>query len=79
MLDMVTPEDLDDNQEYGGIYKDAKQECSRYGAAEGLYIRPVKKDKTKFVPETRGSSTLDAQPTDEATGVGLVYAKLVGV
>ena len=34
-----------------GIYEDVTEECSRYGAAEDLYIRPVKKDKTNFVLE----------------------------
>jgi len=28
MLNMVTPEDLVDDQEYGNIYKDVKEECS---------------------------------------------------
>ena len=53
---MVTPEDLVDDQEYGYIYEDDKEECSRYGSAEDLYIQSVKKDKTKFAPEMRGSS-----------------------
>ena len=49
MLNMVTPEDLVDDQEYGDIYEDVKEESFRYGAAEDLRIpRPVKKDKTKF-------------------------------
>ena len=46
---MDTP--LVDDQEYGGIYEDVKEECSRCGAAEDLYIRLVKKDKTNFVLE----------------------------
>ena len=46
MLNMVTPEDLVDDQEYGDIYKDVKEECSRYGAMEDLRIpQLVKKDK----------------------------------
>ena len=46
MLNMVTPKDLVDDQEYGNIYKDVKEECSQYSAVEHLHIpRPVKKDK----------------------------------
>ena len=56
MLIMLTPEDVDDDLEYGYIYEDDKEEYSRYGAVEDLYIRSVKKDKTKFAPEMRGSS-----------------------
>ena len=79
MLNMVTPEDLVDDQEYGDIYEDFKEECSRYGAVEDLRIpRPVKKDKTKFTAgETGFQSALDAQRTDEAAGVGRVYVKFI--
>jgi len=79
MLNMVTPEDLVDDQEYSDIYKDVKEECSQYSAIEDLRIpRPVKKDKTKFVAgETAFQSALDAQHTDEAAGVGRVYVKFI--
>jgi len=79
MLNMVTPEDLIDNQEYGDIYEDVKEECSQYSAVEDLCIpQPVKKDKTKFVAgETAFQSALDAQCTDEATGVRRVYVKFI--
>ena len=79
MLNMVTPEDLVDDQEYGDIYEDVKEECSRYGAVEDLRIpRPVKKDKTKFAAGDAGfQSALDAQRADEAAGVGRVYVKFI--
>ena len=79
MLNMVTPEDLVDDQEYGDIYEDVKEECSQYGAIEDLCIpRPVKKDKTKFAAgETAFQSALDAQHPDEAAGVGQVYVKFI--
>jgi len=79
MLNMVTPEDLVDNQEYGDIYEDVKEECSRYGAIEDLHIpQPVKKDKTKFTAgKTAFQSALDAQRADEAAGVGQVYVKFI--
>ncbi|KAI6112621.1 hypothetical protein F5141DRAFT_1063023 [Pisolithus sp. B1] len=77
MLNMVVPEDLMDDQEYGDIYEDVKDECSKYGVVEDLRIpRPVKKDKTKQTPGDLGfQSALDAQRADEAAGVGRVYVK----
>ncbi|KAI5987061.1 hypothetical protein EDD15DRAFT_2199821 [Pisolithus albus] len=77
MLNMVVPEDLMDDQEYGDIYEDVKDECSKYGVVEDLRIpRPVKKDKTKPTPGELGfQSALDAQRADEAAGVGRVYVK----
>ena len=79
MFNMVTPEDLVDDQEYGDIYEDVKEESSRYGAVEDLRIpRPIKKDKTNFVSgDTAFQSALDAQRADEAAGVGRVYVKFV--
>ena len=79
MLNMVTPKDLLDDQEYGDIYEDVKEECSQYGAVEDLRIPwPVKKDKTKFAAgETVFQSALDAQRTDKAAGVGHVYVKFI--
>ncbi|KAI6117435.1 hypothetical protein EV401DRAFT_2181967 [Pisolithus croceorrhizus] len=77
MLNMVVPEDLVDDQEYGDIYEDVKDECSKYGVVEDLRIpRPVKKDKAKQTPGDLGfQSALDAQRADEAAGVGRVYVK----
>ncbi|KAH0836662.1 hypothetical protein J3R83DRAFT_8381 [Lanmaoa asiatica] len=79
MLNMVTPDDLVDDQEYGDIYEDVKEECSRYGPVEDLRIpRPVKKDKSKWAPGEPGQqSAIDAQRADEAAGVGRVYVKFV--
>jgi splicing factor U2AF subunit len=76
MLNMVTTDDLVDDQEYADIYEDIKEECSNYGPVEDLRIpRPVKKDKTRWVPAESGN-----RPTataDEAAGVGRVYVKFV--
>ncbi|KAF9453523.1 hypothetical protein P691DRAFT_771296 [Macrolepiota fuliginosa MF-IS2] len=70
MLNMVTPEDLVDDDEYGDLYEDVKEECSRYGELDDLRIpRPVKKDKSGSM------SAQDAQRIDEAAGVGRVYVK----
>lgn len=75
MLNMVVPEELQDDQEYADIYEDIKEECGRYGQVEDLRIpRPVKRDKAKW-----GDSGMDsaraAQLADEAAGVGRVYVK----
>ncbi|KIK99802.1 hypothetical protein PAXRUDRAFT_433287 [Paxillus rubicundulus Ve08.2h10] len=79
LLNMVTPDDLIDDQEYGDIYEDVKEECSKYGAVGDLRIpRPVKKDKSKWAPGEPGQqSTIDAQRADEASGVGRVYVKFI--
>lgn len=77
MLNMVTPDDLTDDQEYGDLYEDIKEECSNFGEVEDLRIpRPVKKDKSKWAPGEGGQqATQDAVRADEASGVGRVYVK----
>ncbi|OAX43940.1 hypothetical protein K503DRAFT_611116 [Rhizopogon vinicolor AM-OR11-026] len=79
MLNMVTPDDLTNDDEYGDLYEDVKEECSKYGAVEDLRIpRPVKKDKSKWAPGEPGHQTaIEAQRADEAAGVGRVYVKYV--
>ena len=79
MLNMVTPEDLVDDQEYADIFEDIKEECSNFGEVEDLRIpRPVKKDKSRWAPGESGQqSQIDAQRQDEAAGVGRVYVKFV--
>ncbi|EPQ56480.1 hypothetical protein GLOTRDRAFT_110820 [Gloeophyllum trabeum ATCC 11539] len=75
MLNMVTAEDLVDDQEYSDIYEDIKDECAQYGEVEDLRIpRPVKKDKSKW-GEGGSQAALDYQRQDEAAGVGRVYVK----
>ena len=77
MLNMVTPDDLQDDDEYGDIYEDVKEECSKHGEVEDLRIpRPVKKDKSKW-GEAGQQSQIDAARADEAAGVGRVYVKFV--
>lgn len=77
MLNMVTPDDLTDDQEYGDLYEDIKKKYSNYGPVEDLRIpRPVKKDKSKWAPgEVGQKSAADAVRADEAAGVGRVYVK----
>jgi splicing factor U2AF 65 kDa subunit len=74
MLNMVTPEDLIDDDEYGDLFEDVKEECGKYGQVEDLRIpRPVKKDKGKW-GDTQLSAA-ESQRADEAAGVGRVYVK----
>ncbi|KAJ4473829.1 hypothetical protein J3R30DRAFT_3296418, partial [Lentinula aciculospora] len=75
MLNMVTPDDLIDDEEYGDLFDDIKEECSNFGAVEDLRIpRPVKKDKSKWTPG-EGLDPQAAARVDEAAGVGRVYVK----
>jgi len=80
MLNMVTADDLTDDQEYSDLFEDIKEECSNYGTVEDLRIpRPVKKDKSKWAPGDVGQkSAVDAVRADEAAGVGRVYVKYDG-
>jgi len=76
MLNMVTTDDLIDDEEYGDLYEDVKEECSKYGEVDDLRIpRPVKKDKANKWSADGGMSAQDAQRIDEAAGVGRVYVK----
>lgn len=77
MLNMVTSEDLIEDQEYGDIYEDVKDECSKYGEVEDLRIpRPMKRDKSKW-GDGGHQAAQDALRADEAAGVGRVYVKYV--
>lgn len=77
MLNMVTPEDLTDDQEYADLYEDIKEECGSFGPVLDLRIpRPVKKDKSRWAPGESGQKVAqDAVRMDEAAGVGRVYVK----
>ena len=78
MLNMVTPDDLVDDQEYEEIFLDVKEECENFGSIEDLRIpRPIKKDKSRWAPgEAVGQqSQAEAHRQDEAAGVGRVYVK----
>ncbi|KAM6496933.1 hypothetical protein JOM56_007406 [Amanita muscaria] len=75
MLNMVTADDLIDDQEYGDIYEDVKEECSKYGPVDDLRIpRPMKRDKSKWGDH---QAAQDALRADEAAGVGRVYVRYV--
>jgi len=64
MLNMVTPDDLIDDEEYAEIVEDVRTEVSKYGPVEDVRIpRPT---------HGRGH-----HPSDQANGVGRVYVKFV--
>lgn len=64
MLNMVTPDDLIDDEEYAEIVDDVRTEVSKYGPVEDVRIpRPA---------HGRGH-----HPSDQANGVGRVYVKFV--
>ncbi|KAF8518975.1 hypothetical protein BU17DRAFT_76009 [Hysterangium stoloniferum] len=77
MLNMVTSEDLTNDQEYDDILADVREECESFGRVLDLRIpRPVKKDKSKWAPGEGGAqAAADAIRLDEAAGVGRVYVK----
>jgi splicing factor U2AF subunit len=76
MLNMVTPEDLTDDTEYGDILEDVREECGKFGPVGDLRIpRPVKRDRAKWGEQASQISAADAQRMDEAAGVGRVYVK----
>ena len=75
MLNMVTPDDLVDDQEYADILDDIREEVGNYGTVEDVRIpRPVRRDRGRWAP-SEGAGIGDAQRADEASGVGRVYVK----
>lgn len=74
MLNMVTSDELYDDQEYADILEDVRDECQKYGEVEGVRIpRPVPKS-TKW--ETSDSAAQTAEKNrkiNEENGVGRVY------
>lgn len=77
MLNMVTPDDLVNDEEYEEILEDIRGECSVFGDIEDVRVpRPIKKDKSKWGPNDPGAlNAADAAKVDEAAGVGRVYVK----
>lgn len=74
MLNMVTSEDLVDDEEYGDIFEDVKEECTNFGPVDDLRIpRPSKRDKVKWGDGPTAAQ--EAARIDEAAGVGRVYVK----
>ncbi|KAI0059000.1 hypothetical protein BV25DRAFT_1809901 [Artomyces pyxidatus] len=75
MLNMVTSDDLIDDQEYADLLDDIREEVGNYGSVEDVRIpRPVRRDRGRWAPG-EGVNPGDAQRVDEAAGVGRVYVK----
>ncbi|KAH7106043.1 hypothetical protein BKA62DRAFT_809497 [Auriculariales sp. MPI-PUGE-AT-0066] len=71
MLNMVTPDELVDDADFGELQDDVRDECSKFGAVEDLRIpRPSKRGGPKY-----GPAAMEAAKADEAAGVGRVYIK----
>lgn len=69
MLNMVTPEELRDDEEYADIVEDVRDECAKYGSVQDVRIpRPAQ--------ESRGwAAHGHLAGTAEREGVGRVYVK----
>ncbi|EIW65769.1 hypothetical protein TREMEDRAFT_41238 [Tremella mesenterica DSM 1558] len=74
LLNMVTADELYDDQEYQEILEDITSECSRFGEIEGVRVpRPVPKSK-KWEPSESAVVTQErARRADLAAGVGRVF------
>ncbi len=87
MLNMVTPHELTDDQEYAEIVEDIRDECARFGAVVDVRIpRPQRESKASAASAWKRASDADAQAgkeqeRDEAgnvkerEGVGRVYVR----
>jgi len=74
LLNMVTEDELYDDQDYKEILEDISDECGKYGEVEGVRVpRPVPKSK-KWEPSDSAASTAEKnRKADEEAGVGRVY------
>lgn len=74
LLNMVTPEELYDEQDYQEIFEDINEECSKYGDIEGVKIpRPIPKKKGWEAADTAAITEARNKKMDEISGVGRVY------
>lgn len=89
MLNMVTPQELIDDGEYGEIVEDVRDECAKYGQVIDVRIpRPVAHSKGssaqawKKTVEEAGSATAQENGQEESKereGVGRVYVRFAEV
>lgn len=64
MLNMVTPEDLVEDEEYEEIFTDIREECENFGKVLEVKIpKPVRNEKGK----------IDAKASEEVVGLGKVW------
>lgn len=74
LLNMVTPDELYDDQDYNEILEDIHEECSKYGEIEGVRVpRPIPKPKHWMTQADAYRVQEENRRADEAAGVGRVY------
>lgn len=87
MLNMVTPQELVDDEEYGEIVEDIREECQKYGSVTDVRIpRPVAQSKgasaqawTAKGGVVTASATAEEAASKEREGVGRVYVRFGAV
>lgn len=83
MLNMVTPQELVDDEEYGEIVEDVREECLKYGQVTDVRIpRPVAQSKGASAQAwsasggvVTASATAEEAASKEREGVGRVYVR----
>nr|ODO03881.1 splicing factor U2AF 65 kDa subunit [Cryptococcus depauperatus CBS 7855] len=74
LLNMVTPEELINDDDYNDILEDINEECGKYGEIEGVRIpRPLPKSKKWESTEAAAATAERIKKADEEAGVGRVY------
>ncbi|SPO29185.1 related to pre-mRNA splicing factor U2AF large chain [Ustilago trichophora] len=80
LLNMVTPEELQDDEEYADIVEDIRDECTKYGAVTDVRVpRPAKESKGAAAHQWKRSQDESDQGAEnssgEREGVGRVYVR----
>lgn len=80
MLNMVTPEELQDDEEYADIVEDIRDECTKYGAVTDVRVpRPAKESKGAAAHQWKRTQDEGAaggqDKAGEREGVGRVYVR----
>ena len=74
MLNMVTPDELYDDQDYSDILEDIQEECSKYGEIESVRVpRPIAMPKIWMPQDEMYRTKENNRKKDEEAGVGRVY------
>lgn len=84
MLNMVTPQELVDDVEYGEIVEDIREECAKYGHVADVRIpRPVAQSKGSSAQAWKQTADAEAKTESgeqkEREGVGRVYVRFAEV
>ncbi|KAJ1596335.1 hypothetical protein NDA14_004610 [Ustilago hordei] len=81
MLNMVTPEELQDDEEYADIVEDIREECTKYGTVTDVRVpRPAKESKGAAAHQWKrtqdeSAASGEEKPATEREGVGRVYVR----